>query len=329
MPFTLISRRVRKSLISLPLRRFYSCSKFTVRRVRCADELREHFIPRLAHEGWKPGALDYISYFRADNTGFFVGELDGKVISCISAVKYCPEYAFFGNYIVDEEYRNMGYGSILFKSVVASLSTDCNFAGEVYENQVERYEKLGYKRAWKVPQFSFDIAKASAVLQQCELRHPSSINIETASDVPFAKLFEYDTSVHVYPRSSFLASWISASNSFSYVASTSAQSIVGYAVVRLAFRPKDGWRLGPLYADNEDIALYLYRAIVDKLAHEDKLNRIVVDVPCSDQSNPRALAIVDELRSKKSEESIRLFSKYVPTNWPLQKVYGISSQQMG
>ena len=55
---------------------------FLVRQLTTAEEVRLHVTPKMTAGGFKPGALDYASFFASDETGFFVGELDGQVISC-------------------------------------------------------------------------------------------------------------------------------------------------------------------------------------------------------------------------------------------------------
>ena len=85
--------------------------RFIVRRLSTPEEIREIMCERMAAGGWRPGALDHVSFFAADETGFFVGELDEKPISCVSVVKHADDFAFLGNYIVDEPYRGSGYGN--------------------------------------------------------------------------------------------------------------------------------------------------------------------------------------------------------------------------
>ena len=65
-----------------------------MRRIKTAEETVTIFGPRKVELGWMPGALDDVNFFAADETGFFAGELDGKVISCISVVKYSDVYAY-------------------------------------------------------------------------------------------------------------------------------------------------------------------------------------------------------------------------------------------
>ena len=44
-----------------------------VRRLTTPEEVRQIICERAAANGSRPGALDHISFFAADETGFFVG----------------------------------------------------------------------------------------------------------------------------------------------------------------------------------------------------------------------------------------------------------------
>ena len=52
-----------------------SHGNFTVRRLTTAKEVKELICDKRTTEYDKPGSRDHVSYFAADNTGFFVGEL--------------------------------------------------------------------------------------------------------------------------------------------------------------------------------------------------------------------------------------------------------------
>ena len=316
------------SFSSLTRSRCLSSFKFVIRMAKTADEVQEVFVPRLIQQGWKAGALDHAISFQVDKTGFFVGELNGKVMSCMSAFKYSREYAFIGNLIIDEPYQNLGYGSFLFRTVTSALPKGCNYAADTFEEQVPRYLKYGYKRAWNNKRYIFNTTQALAKLWRPQ--YQPGVRIEKALDVPFPKLLEYDISVHIYERALFLKKWISASNCYSYAAiNNSDRSVVGYAVVRSALGKENGWKIGPLYADNSTIARYLYGAIFDKLSDIDPAGAVTIDTPCSKQCDPESVRIISELGAATDEVSVRMFSKYVPNNWPLNKVYGITSQQLG
>ncbi len=53
-----------------------------------------------AAEGWNPGLHDADAYYAADPDGYFVALQGGELVASISAVKYSPEYAFMGFFIV-------------------------------------------------------------------------------------------------------------------------------------------------------------------------------------------------------------------------------------
>ena len=44
--------------------------RFIVRRLSTPEEVRDIICERAAAEGWRPGALDHVSFFAADETGF-------------------------------------------------------------------------------------------------------------------------------------------------------------------------------------------------------------------------------------------------------------------
>ena len=112
-----------------------------------------------------------------------------------------------------------------------------------------------------------------------ETRPPKGVTIRPAHDVPFHDILYYDTSVHVYARGSFLRKWISAPNCFSYAATDHNGSVLGYTVVRSTFRPEDGWKIGPLFAENSEIAKSLYKTVFQRVAAEDPKGVVSIDVP--------------------------------------------------
>ena len=68
------------------------------------------------------GPHDIEAFFSADPTGFFIGELRGKKISHISAVKY-PHMIHFALYVVDDKYRQRGFGMQTCRYAVEALGS--------------------------------------------------------------------------------------------------------------------------------------------------------------------------------------------------------------
>ena len=297
-----------------------------VRKLKTPEEVRQIICERAAANGRKPGALDHISFFAADETGFFVGELDGKPISCVSVVKYAQNFAFIANYRVDNPYRARGYGLLMWKFAMASINEGYNVAGDAAEEKVPMYLKFGHKPKWCVQRFDFVASQAAFALSGVQT--PSSVMIQPASEVDFHDLLEYDTHIHVFPRQFFLEKWISAPNCHALVAISDGR-VVGYTVVRTTLKSGDGWRIGPLFADNSQIATSLYREACSNVAAEDPRGIIAVDVPYGNLINPDALKIAKELSGVPTIKCVRMYKKDIPSSMPLQKLFGMTALGLG
>ena len=295
---------------------------FKVRQLHSAKEVETIFTSRDAVLGWKPGANDHLSTFAADESGFFAGELDGKVISCLSIVKYSKEYAFVAQYIVDKPHRGKGYGLETWKFAFTSVDDDCNCALTAVEDMVTIYERCGFKAAWRLQSTTMKVSLVS-------FGSKHRVAIKPVTEVPFDELLKYDTSVHVYARPSFLEKWISAPNCLSYAAVSQEGCVTGYAVVRTAFRKEDGWLAGPIFADNSQIARSLYQAVIEGVAAQDPTSCITVDVPYGDGCNPESLSIAAEFSGEPELSVVRMYTRGVPPGMPIHKVFGVTSIQLG
>ena len=123
-----------------------------------------------------------------------------------------------------------------------------------------KYECHGFKPEWRDRRTTFKVSQE--LLQRFV---PNEVVIKPAVQVPFKELLEYDTSVHVYARQSFLEKWISAQNCYSYAALNQEGQVVGYAFVRSLFQKEDGWKTGPVFAND---AKNLYRTMIYMLQHK-------------------------------------------------------------
>ena len=293
--------------------------RYSVRQILSPAEVKEIFFLRAASLDWKPGALDHECYFAADERGFFAGELDGKVISCLFAIKYSREYAYIGNYIVDEPHRGKGYGLELWKAAHASLPEGCNSALDSVEEMVEKYKKYGYIPQWKIQRMTY-----IALHFLSEMRYPDEVTneviIKPANEVPFCDLLSYDTSVFVYARPSFLKKWTTATNCFSYAAIDYKNTIIGYTVVRKTLRPEDGWMIGPLYADNVHIAKILYETVFERVSVDDPRGMVTINVP-----HGNALNLARQIPSKEIATFVRMYRQQTSSknNMPPEKIFGI------
>ena len=313
------------SPIRLLVRRRNASENFVVRKLKSPEEVRQIIIERAAANSWRPGALDHVSFFAADETGFYVGELDGEPISCMSVVKHAENFAFIGHYMVDEPYQSGGYGILMWKAAMASINKDSNMAGDVTEEIFS--QSIDYQPKWCVQ--CIDLVASQAAFALSQIPSSPEVTIQPASEVDFHDLLEYDTAVHVFPRQAFLEKWISAPNCHASVAFRGDGKIVGYIVVRSTFKRGDGWRIGPLFADTAEIARNLYHEACSKVAAEDPQGLITADIPYGDLLNPDTLNIVKEMSAILTFKCERYYMKGIPSSMPLQRLFAITSLSIG
>ncbi len=98
-------------------------------------------------EGFAPGFDDISIYKNTDNKGIWVGCLNNEPIGSIACVKYNPSYGFMGLFIVKKEFRNQGYGLMLWKHALNYLKDiDC-IGLEAAPERLHDYQKWGFKQS--------------------------------------------------------------------------------------------------------------------------------------------------------------------------------------
>ena len=276
--------------------------------------------------GWRPGREDQEAFWAADNTGFFIGELNGQVIGSLAFVKYDSSFAFAGLYIVDEPYREKGwgYGLKMSQAGMASLPEGCNAALDGLIHKESIYERLGFKRAWVNTRRLISVS--TVVSTFCDHVPSFGVTIKPAQEISFDKIRRYDSECFQVPRPGFLEKWINLSGRKSFVA-INALEVVGIIVARPTIRlEKDGYRIGPLFADNNDIACALLKSAAEAVIADGNPQQIlVIDIP---DFHEGAIKIADDLHAGKEFQCIRMFTKN-PLQYPREKIYGFTSLELG
>lgn len=274
---------------------------YKIKRASLAD--MDFLIEMAKNEGWDPGLNDAKNFFAADNNGFFIGELDGKPISCISAVKY-NGYGFIGFYIVKEEFRGKDYGIKIWQHALDYLK-DVNVGLDGVVAQVENYKKFGFK-----------LAHANARYFGSINENITDGNIINASFVDFEALCEYDELHFGAERRNFLKEWINQKESFS-VCYVENYEIKGFATVRKTFGAN---KIGPLFAQNKEIAQSILLSLASKTE-----GKFYLDI--NEEFTP-AVELVNKYGMKKVFETKRMYTSQPPTaKW--DEVFGITSFELG
>lgn len=260
-----------------------------------------------ADEGWNPGRDDARCFHAADPHGFFVGEWDGVPVASISAVAYDERFGFIGLYIVKPEFRGKGLGLRIWRHALAYLG-ERNIGLDGVVAQQANYRKSGFALAQRNIRFQGVVqSEASEAGQACvDLR-----------DVPFEQLAAYDRHWFPAPRERFLRAWL-AQPAVVALASLRAGRMRGYGVLRVC---REGRKIGPLFADDEESAAQLFDALLRACPGEP----VMFDVP---QSNAAAIALAERHGMHSSFETARMYTQ-APPAIPMARVFGITSFELG
>jgi hypothetical protein len=250
-------------------------------------------------EGWNPGIYDAEAFYAADPDGFFIGLLNDKPISCISAVSYGEKVGFLGLYIVRQGYRGRGFGLKIWNKALEYLNTQ-NIGLDGVVAQQENYKKSGFKLAYRNIRFQ-GISKKSGI----------NIKVVDLHKVPFNQLLEYDSCLFPAPRPKFLEKWINLPESaaFGFI---KEGKLYGYSVVRKCI---NGFKIGPLFADNTIVAEQLFLAVNNFLPPE---TAFFLDIP---EINLAAMQLVKKYNMQECFETARMYTKGSSVN-NLIDIYG-------
>ena len=259
-----------------------------------------------AHEGWNPGRHDAECFFAADPNGFLIAELDGQPIACISVVSYGTGYGFLGLYIVRPEFRGHGYGIQVWRAGMERLrGRNVGLDGVVA--QQANYAKSGFRLAYRNIRY-----RASS---QSPSLHPT---IARATDVPFERIAALDRTTFPEARDAFLRCWISQPTAASFVARDEGR-LAGFVVIRPC---REGWKIGPLVADDTVVAQRLFDAAAAQVRPEDT---IYIDVP---EANPHAVSFLADLEAEPVFECARMYTGPNP-DIDLAKLFGVTTLELG
>jgi GNAT superfamily N-acetyltransferase len=257
-------------------------------------------------EGWNPGIHDADLFYQADPNGFFVGEINNQIVAVGSAVNYDDRFAFCGLYIVAPEHRGKGYGLALTKHRLKYCGERNIGIDGVLEN-VEIYKNIGYVPYYQNYRYQF------------EASHKTNIdrNITEVSEDSFFQVLNYDKKCFPANRDEFLISWITQDDAKSLVYAVDDE-VKGFIVRRKCHQ---GHKIGPLFADNDQIAALLLDAIQTGIQGEV----VILDVP---GNNPDAIHLAESLNMEVVFSTARMYQKGLP-DIDNSKVFGITTFELG
>ncbi len=257
-------------------------------------------------EGWNTGINDIEPFYEADNNGFFIGKLADKPIATLSAVNYGNGFGFMGFYIVLPEYRNQGYGIEIWKKGIEYLRGKNIGLDGVLEQQ-RNYEKSGFKLAYNNIRFEGKSKKYDR----------DKNDVYPFDKCLFPAICNYDRKHFPAKRMSFLNEWIK--HSIITLCYSKNNIIKGYASIR---RCREGYKIGPLFADNYNIAEELLKELNNRIEENVK---IYLDVP---SINFDGIKLIENYGMKKVFETVRMYTEELP-KLNYEGVYGVTSFELG
>ncbi len=111
-------------------------------------------------EGWNPGLQDVDVCSAIQTSHFFVGHVDGKPVSCLSAVVYELRYAFIGYYVVmPSALRGKGYGLKTWDYTFDFLQKKgvTHFGLDGVLEQTGNYEKYGFESSYLHKRYCYEV----------------------------------------------------------------------------------------------------------------------------------------------------------------------------
>ncbi|MFI2236266.1 GNAT family N-acetyltransferase [Streptomyces chrestomyceticus] len=260
-----------------------------------------------ADEGWNPGHRDTDCFHATDPDGFFIGLLDGQLVSSVSVVNYSSEYAFLGYYLVHPDHRGRGLGMATWQAAVPHAGNR-TIGLDAVPAQEATYRRSGFTTAYRTTRY-----------RGCPVRPGTP----AAPVVPVApghldEIAAYDRQCFPADRHAFLSRWLTADGHHAYAQLRDGR-IAGYGAIRPA---RDGYRLGPLFADTSHGAEALFDALTAHLAPDDVVH---LDIPDPHHS-ARALALSRGLAP--DSHTMRMYTGPVA---PVQaeRVYAVTSLELG
>jgi ribosomal protein S18 acetylase RimI-like enzyme len=264
----------------------------------------DFFLSLAKNEGWNPGLHDTLPFYSIDPSGFFISELNGKIIGCISVVAYNDAFGFLGFYIIIPEYRGRGWGLQMWNHAMKYLGSRCVGLDGVIAQQ-ENYKKSHFQFYYRNIRFEgrgFSLSPTA---------------LTELNKIPFEMVLEYDLPIFGLARDVFLRRWIEMPNAYS-LAKIEQDQLKGYGVIRQCV---NGFKIGPLFADDLDIAKEIYAGLCGRAGDSP----VFIDVP---EVNPLALKLIHDAGLKTVFETARMYNK-PPPEQQLNKVFGVTTFEVG
>lgn len=275
----------------------------------------DNLVDWAAREGWNPGLHDADVFWATDSEAFIAADLGGVLIGGGAITSYNGEFGFMGFFIVRPEYRGRGLGNALWHARRERLI-----------NRLHPGATIGLDGVFDMQAY---YAKGGFVFSHRDMRFRAEIpaHVATSPDdgkciialaaVPFEQVLDYDRTCFPAPRPGFLREWLSQPDALALGYQRNG-ALSGYGVVR---RCRDGCKVGPLFADDPQVAEGLYTHLAGFAAG----GPLFLDVP---ENNPAAIKLVEQNRMAEVFGCARMYLGPPPV-LAHERIFGVTTFELG
>ena len=263
-----------------------------------------------AAEGWNPGLNDAACFYNTDPTGFLLGVLGDEPIAAISAVKYGSSFGFIGFYIVRPRFRQQGYGWQVWQAGMAALAGRNIGLDGVVEQQTN-YLKSGFELAYRNIRYEGHYDGSGQPSDR-------ATDIVPLAALPVDTILRYDRALFPAERETFLQCWLSQPGHVGLGKMVQGR-LAGYGVLRPC---QNGYKIGPLFADNPAIAEKIFLELRSRLPQQASF---YLDTP---EINPPAVALAEKYQMHRVFETARMYTQKSP-DLPLDRIFGVTTFELG
>lgn len=261
-------------------------------------------------EGWNPGPFDADVYYATDPEGFYGFFLEDKLIAGGAIVSYNNEFGFMGLFIVKPEFRGKEIGKKLWYQRRDTLLKRLNDGASIGMDGVVAmqhfYEKGGFKIAFRDERY-----------EKIGIEFNVDQNISTINNDDLKSILEYDKVCFGFSRQQFLKPWLAlpGNKTFKYIEDG---KLKGFAIIRKAVK---GYKVCPLFADNNAIAEELYKACLNSVVGE----ALYLDIPVT---NKEAVNLIKKYNAVYVFECARMYYGNPPAV-EIDKIFGLTTFEIG
>ena len=267
-------------------------------------------------EGFCPGEGDVAIYRQTDRQGLWLGWLGEDPIGCIAGVRYSQSYGFIGMFLVTPRHRGLGYGVQLWRHALDHLNDVACVGVHAAPDRIADYAGWGFQSASPTTRWQLNGRE-----RQGASPLENQLSLVDATSLPEEVIQSYDASREPSPRPHFLRDWLHHPAG-KVLALVDGQGLChGFGRIRpCLLREGTGWRIGPLLADDADLAEQLLRGLLER--HRGV---VLLDVP---GANPAAAALMGRLGFGPTSETLRMYRGAQP-QVSLADVYGLACLELG